>query len=266
MISKALNVLSLGKFGDVVKKQGLLGGYDKLFHLSLFINNKYIFHKIEVPTLEQANPIKQNSEVRSVQLTRTFTIGEFIDNTRKYMGDAKFSNYNAATNNCQVFITAALQANGLLTNSTNKISQFINQDAESIFKQLPQYVSNITNVITDIGARANRLIQGEGIPDKIAKKISGLTYKNVKYIKPQIALAKKYKIPVVSIKLSPLKNKKYMIELKDGRIIHYGHPSYEDFLIHKDPERRARFLNRWKTNKNIDNDNSALFYSVRLLW
>ena len=253
MISKALNVISLGKFNELVKRLG----YDKLFHLSLFINGKYIFHKIEVPTLEQANPVKSNSEVMPVQITRTLNIGKFIDTTRQYMGDAKFSNYNAATNNCQVFITSALQANGLLTDkASNEIRLFINQNAEDIFKQLPQYVGKITDVITDIGARANRLIQGEGIH----------TYKNIKYIKPQIALAKKYKIPVVSIKLSPLKNKKYMIELKDGRIIHYGHPSYEDFLIHKDTERRARFLNRWKNNKHIDDDNSALFYSVRLLW
>lgn len=254
MISKALNVISLGKFNELVKRLG----YDKLFHLSLFINGKYIFHKIEVPTLEQANPVKSNSEVMPVQITRTLNIGQFIDTTRQYMGDTKFSNYNAATNNCQVFITSALQANGLLTDkASNELSKFINQNAEDIFKQLPQYVGKITDVITDIGARANRLIQGEGINN---------TYKNIKYIKPQIALAKKYKIPVVSIKLSPLKNKKYMIELKDGRIIHYGHPSYEDFLIHKDPERRARFLNRWKNNKHIDDDNSALFYSVRLLW
>lgn len=254
MISKALNVISLGKFNELVKNIG----YDQLFHLSLHINGKYIFHKIEVPTLEQANPVKSNSEVMPVQITRTLNIGKFIDTTRQYMGDTKFSNYNAATNNCQVFITSALQANGLLT---NELSKFINQNAEDIFKQLPQYVGKITDFITDIGARANRLIQGEGTGNNL-----------IRLVKRKM---KTLKIPFEEVALSNKPDKKIMVKmLIDNKLytIHFGAKNSTTFLEGASKEKRDNYRKRHAAillkdgSRAIDKPYSPAMLSYFILW
>lgn len=258
MISKALNVISLGKFNEVVKRLG----YDKLFHLSLFINGKYIFHKIEVPTLEEGNPVKSNSQVMPVQITRTLNIGQFIDTTRQYMGDTKFSNYNAATNNCQVFITSALQANGLLTNRLNSsIRLFITQNAEDIFKQLPQYVSKITDVITDIGARANRLIQGEGSGNHL-----------IRLVKRKM---KTLKIPFEEVALSNKPDKKIMVKMFiDNKLhtIHFGAKNSTTFLEGASKEKRDNYRKRHAAillkdgSRAIDKPYSPAMLSYFILW
>jgi hypothetical protein len=155
-IDRTLSIVSLGNWRNAVKN----AGYDKLFHLSLFINGKYVYHKIETTTFAAENPIKQDSEVKDVALSGSKTIADFVENTRVSMGDQRYTDYNAATNNCQDFVLAALQANGLLTDDLRK---FVKQDAVKIFEGTPAWTSKFAKFITDLGARANRLIQGEAV-------------------------------------------------------------------------------------------------------
>ena len=67
------------------------------------------------------------------------------------------------------------------------------------------------------------------------------------------------------------KNKKYYVIYK-GKKIHFGHSSYSDFTIHKDPERRRRYLARAKkiTDGNgkltWKNKNSPNFWAIHLIW
>lgn len=48
--------------------------------------------------------------------------------------------------------------------------------------------------------------------------------------------------------------------------IFFGDPNRDNYLIHKDDERRAKFLNRFKNAKNKDNPTKGIYYSIRLLW
>ena len=52
---------------------------------------------------------------------------------------------------------------------------------------------------------------------------------------------------------SKRKNNKYVVEYKDKKI-HFGSTEYEDYLIHKDLDRRKKYLAKAKkiTNKNGD--------------
>ena len=74
------------------------------------------------------------------------------------------------------------------------------------------------------------------------------------------------------IEQSHLKTKKYKITLDDGKVVHFGHPDYADFLDHKDNERRARYLARAtkirdKAGKlTANNKHSPNYYSIHLLW
>jgi hypothetical protein len=162
-INKTLSLVSLGSWNNAIRSSG----YDKLFHLSLFINKKYVFHKIEVTTLARENPIKKDSEVMDasnvlVKISNTgipLSINTMIENTKKFMGDEKFTSYDPVNNNCQDFLLGVFKGNNI---STPEIEKFIKQDAEAIFQKTPQLTSMVARFVTDLGSRFNRLVEGEG--------------------------------------------------------------------------------------------------------
>lgn len=171
-INRTLQLVSGGSWRDAIKNTG----YDTLFHLSLFINNKYVYHKIETTTLAEENPIKPESQTMDVKVPNNLTIGQLVDNTKKQMGDFRYTNYDPATENCQDFVMAALTANGM---STPENQKFVKQDAVAIFEKTPKWTSKFAKFVTDIGARANRLLQGESINNKIHKNKKSGKYSNM---------------------------------------------------------------------------------------
>ena len=58
--------------------------------------------------------------------------------------------------------------------------------------------------------------------------------------------------------------KKYMVKL-DGRTVHFGAKGYEDFTIHKDPERKAKYLKR-HAGENWTDPMTAGFWARWVLW
>ena len=69
---------------------------------------------------------------------------------------------------------------------------------------------------------------------------------------------------------STLKTKKfdiYVINPKTGNIkkVSFGAVGYEDYTIHKDKDRRARYLLRHK-NDHITDPTKAGFWSTHILW
>ena len=75
-----------------------------------------------------------------------------------------------------------------------------------------------------------------------------------------------------SLEYSSRKNNKYMVQLPDGKKIHFGSPKYEDFLIHKDENRRDKYRARAMKIKNkqgeltYTNPESPNFWAINLLW
>lgn len=93
--------------------------------------------------------------------------------------------------------------------------------------------------------------------------------------------AKQIKAPIKTLNVSTRKNKKYVVELKNGKKIHFGDRRYEhykdrhgDFSMkdHKDKERRDKYLKRASKIKDkngkltINNPESPNFYAIRMLW
>ena len=76
----------------------------------------------------------------------------------------------------------------------------------------------------------------------------------------------------ISLDYSSRKNNKYMVTLSSGKKVHFGSPKYKDFTIHKDEERRDKYLSRAKKIKNKNgelthtNPESPNFWAVNLLW
>ena len=75
-----------------------------------------------------------------------------------------------------------------------------------------------------------------------------------------------------SLDYSPRKNNKYMVTLPSGKKVHFGSPAYEDYTIHKDEDRRDKYLSRAIKIKNkkgeltYTNPESSNYWSVNLLW
>ena len=61
---------------------------------------------------------------------------------------------------------------------------------------------------------------------------------------------------------------KYFIMTKSGKHIYFGAVGYSDFTIHKDPDRKQRYINRHEKNENWTKSciDSAGFWSRWLLW
>ena len=85
-------------------------------------------------------------------------------------------------------------------------------------------------------------------------------------------IKKAKKLGAESLDYSNRKNSKYVVTLPNGHKVHFGSSQYADYLIHKDKERRDRYLARAKKIKNkqgeftYDNPESANYWSVNLLW
>ena len=80
------------------------------------------------------------------------------------------------------------------------------------------------------------------------------------------------KLGAESLDYSKRKNNKYVVKLPSGKKLHFGSVQYPDYLIHKDKDRRDKYLSRAKKIKNrkgeltYDNPESANYWSVNLLW
>lgn len=71
---------------------------------------------------------------------------------------------------------------------------------------------------------------------------------------------------------SPLKNKKWrMLFYDDGLLVEhtdFGHPSYEDYTIHHDDNRKQLYLARFQKliKNNINNPYAPITLSTFLIW
>ena len=70
----------------------------------------------------------------------------------------------------------------------------------------------------------------------------------------------------IIIKPSNKPDKKYMAIINDRKTIHFGAKGMSDFTIHKDEERKQRYLNRHKKNDNWNDPLTASFYATNILW
>jgi hypothetical protein len=144
------NIISLGYFEEAHKKLG----YDNFFHLSLVINGKYRIEKNETVNFKPFHKDAQE-QLETVPLNGQLSINELIENgskdPKKFWGE-----YNALGNNCQAWVTMVLKGNGLLSGSLNS---FINQDMESLAKELPAHTGSVAKDITDLGSIINRVLQ-----------------------------------------------------------------------------------------------------------
>jgi len=155
VISKFLNVISLGLFKKLQDKLG----YDKLYHLSLVINDDTRIEKNEQIKIDKYTN-RANEEFLDIPLQgKNITIKQLFDNGAEYMGE-KFIPYDALRNNCQDFVIGLLRGSKL---SSAGIEAFIKQPVNELVDNLPGYVKTATNAITTLGGLLTYLREEVGL-------------------------------------------------------------------------------------------------------
>ena len=75
---------------------------------------------------------------------------------------------------------------------------------------------------------------------------------------------------IVKITKSNLENKKMMAIFYDRtkklKTVHFGANGYSDYTIHKDPERKQRYMERHQKNENWGDPMSAGTLALYILW
>ena len=70
----------------------------------------------------------------------------------------------------------------------------------------------------------------------------------------------------IVISKSSNKNKKYDARIDGRKTISFGAAGMSDYTIHKDDERKQRYLDRHRKNENWADYNTAGCYAKNLLW
>ena len=70
----------------------------------------------------------------------------------------------------------------------------------------------------------------------------------------------------IIIKPSHLTNKKYDAVIDGKKTIPFGAKGYSDYTIHKDDERKERYINRHRKSEDWNNIYTAGFWSRWCLW
>lgn len=155
-IVKVLNVLSLGRLKSITNKLG----YDSLWHLALKVtldNGKsYRLEKNQNISIKAYDDYPKTEIFQLVKPKKTITLRDLMNASLKKEGASRFYQYDAFRNNCQMFVKSLLQSSGLLIPPAAK---FISQDSAEIAKGLPGYVAPVASMLTNLGAKADTLIQ-----------------------------------------------------------------------------------------------------------
>ena len=70
----------------------------------------------------------------------------------------------------------------------------------------------------------------------------------------------------IILKPSNKPDKKYMAIMDDKKTVHFGQSGASDFTIHKDDERKNRYIDRHSKRENWNDPKTAGFYSRWITW
>jgi hypothetical protein len=173
MVKSFLNFISFGQLDKKLKELN----YDDVMHLSMaviFRNGSRVSieknERINIVEGYTGNPGKQQMKNvdRSLLESNRITLETLLGKAQQSMGDFKFFQYNAKSNNCQDFLLGILDANNL--NNAN-LREFIKQDATEIFKALPDFMDKFAQGVTDLAGKVSELTgQGKRKRRKTTKK------------------------------------------------------------------------------------------------
>ena len=162
LLTGALNVFSLGKFGKRMSKS-----FDELFHLFLEIQlqsgTRLLLEKNERINMEINPKERPDTQIKNIiNVPQNLSINQLLETTKRQMG-SQFFQYDAVKNNCQDFLLNVLKSNGI---GNEQDYEFIKQDTEQLFKGLPA-LKKVAHLATELGERGNILLQGGALDNQL---------------------------------------------------------------------------------------------------
>lgn len=157
-VNTLLNIVSFGGWNAALKKVGI----DKALHLYMVLNGNTVLERNHVIEMKPGS-VQGGSECVNVPLHGPITFKQLLERTSNAVGPA-LQIYDPRANNCQVFLTQVLRANGLLN---PQLSAFVNQNIKGVFEHLPSFVGKLAKEVTDIAHRADTVVHGQRIPAPI---------------------------------------------------------------------------------------------------
>lgn len=162
-LNHVLNLVSLGSWNKARSQFG----FDTLFHLGLVMgltspdgkeHTEVLAEKNEVIKVTHPKALLPTSQILRVSApVPPVTLEAFLETARRAVGNGKFFLYDAFKNNCQDFVQNLLHANRALDGTA---LQFIKQDISQLIAAQPGHLNGAANAVTDVGARADRIIHG----------------------------------------------------------------------------------------------------------
>ena len=145
--------------GNAVSKYFKNTSHDKLFHLGLIINNKFLYHKQANITIEQMpKGFKKGKKIELKPVSgfaSNLTFKEMYRRTRDKVGEKKFYAYDSFKNNCQDFILDTLNTIGATYDK-----DWVKQDVKQIVKKSPNWFPDLARALTDTASVAEKLVGG----------------------------------------------------------------------------------------------------------
>jgi hypothetical protein len=147
-IQKLMNVLTFGAFKKKIKKSG----YDTVYHLFIVLTlaNGSVY---SIEKNQRVNVIKgpKLGTCQDMQYGRK-TLNQFITTAEEKNQYEGFYRYSAFKFNCQHFIHAILNANGI-----SKFNSFVLQDVADL---APGLFKKFANVVTDVAGVSDYVVRG----------------------------------------------------------------------------------------------------------
>lgn len=160
------DIASFGTFSDQAKKLG----YDRVYHLYSLIylegvEQPILYEKNETVVLRFGSPSTgKDTQMKEVQgIPMDMTLGKFVTNAQKQMGDEEYWHYTFEKQNCQRFLMLNLKANNLLT---PELEKFILQDASQLLAKAP-IASKFAQGMAETSAFLRKLT-GRGLDEESA--------------------------------------------------------------------------------------------------
>jgi len=172
-IKALMDGLSQGELSENIKRLK----YDDLYHLSLqfklrpmpgetHITNESEYddanqgilqvEKLDIPSLRIGWADGEKMKVKNIK--RNLTINEFLQRAKDKIPPTRLYQYDALTQNCQVFLSDLLKANDLFTND---MDTFINQDASELLN-INEPAKEIIRTIPRLGEALGIFVYGKG--------------------------------------------------------------------------------------------------------
>jgi hypothetical protein len=152
-----VNLITNGAYNKVKKD----AGYDNWFHLFMIVEledgKKYRVEKNQTLKIDNYKKSKNEDNIIVPNVAnKNLTMNIMFNNAISKFGEDRIFDYDAFSQNCQLFIRDMLNSSKLLTIPTKA---FIMQDAANLGKQVAKENKNLVKNITSIGNYVDRFLQ-----------------------------------------------------------------------------------------------------------